>query len=176
MRTKLSETQGRRYLSEECDDIHMFDPAFGVGVVLGPQADKLVQVVGTQDGPVPGQVVKVVHDDGDEQVEDEEGAHDEEGDEVRVSKVRSASLVGGPLSVVRPLITFHVWMFSTRQHDLLPGLASGGPEEHEEGLRERLEVVVPVDVAALLRSNLAKDLENIMEILIFLRNIFFDYN
>ena len=47
-------------------------------------------MVGSEDGPVPGQVVKVVHDDGNKQVEDEEGADDEERDEVDVGKVSSA--------------------------------------------------------------------------------------
>ena len=68
----------------------MLDPALGVGVVLAPQPDKLVEMVGSEDGPVPGQVVKVVHDDGNKQVEDEEGADDEERDEVDVGKVSSA--------------------------------------------------------------------------------------
>jgi hypothetical protein len=27
---------------------------------------------------VPGEIVEVVHDDGDEEIQDEEGAHDEE--------------------------------------------------------------------------------------------------
>ena len=46
-----------------------------------------------------------------------------------------------------------------REHNLLPGLASGGAEEHEQGLRERLEVVVAVDVGAFLGSDFAKHLE-----------------
>jgi hypothetical protein len=44
-----------------------------------------------QDGPVPCQVVKVVHDDGHKEVENEEGADDEEADEVGVGKVGAAA-------------------------------------------------------------------------------------
>ena len=68
----------------------MLDPALGVGVVLAPQPDKLVEMVGSEDGPVPGQVVKVVHDDGNEEVEDEEGANDEEADEVGIGNIGAA--------------------------------------------------------------------------------------
>lgn len=50
----------------------------GRRVVLGPDPDELVQVVGTQDGRVPCEVLEVVHDDGHKEVEHlqdrEEGA------------------------------------------------------------------------------------------------------
>lgn len=42
----------------------------GFRVVIRPHPLKLVQVVGAQDRPVSCQVFKVVHDDGDEQVDD----------------------------------------------------------------------------------------------------------
>ena len=35
----------------------------------------------------PGEVVKVVHDDGDEEVQHDEGAEEDEGDEVDVRSV-----------------------------------------------------------------------------------------
>ena len=38
-------------------------------VVLRPDSDELVEMVGPQDGRVSGQVVEVVHDDGNEQVQ-----------------------------------------------------------------------------------------------------------
>lgn len=47
----------------------MFDAAFGVRIVLAPEAHELVQMVRTQDGPVTRQVIEVVHDDGHEQIE-----------------------------------------------------------------------------------------------------------
>ena len=50
----------------------------------------------------------------------------------------------------------------TGEHDLLPGLARRRAEEHEDGLEERLEVVVAVDLGALLRRDLAEHLEEIV--------------
>ena len=135
----------------------MLDPPLRVGIVLAPQPDKLVQMVGAQDGPIPGQVVKVVHDDGDEQVENEEGADDEVGDEVRIRKVGSAT--GRVASVLGPLVADDLGILLAGQHDFLPGLAGGGAEEDQEGLRERLKVVVPVDVGALLRRDLSEYLK-----------------
>ena len=49
-------------------------------------------MVRTQDAPVTSEVVKVVHDDSHEQVEDEEAADDEETDEVDISKVVTTAL------------------------------------------------------------------------------------
>ena len=43
--------------------------------------------MGPKNGPVTCQVVKIVHDDSNKQVEDEEGTEDEETDEVDVGKV-----------------------------------------------------------------------------------------
>ena len=48
-------------------------------------------MVGPQDRGVPGEVVKVVHDDSYEKVEDEEAADHEEADEVEVGHVRSTA-------------------------------------------------------------------------------------
>ena len=39
-------------------------------VILCPNGFELIQVMGAQDGPVPGEVVKVVHDDSYKQVDD----------------------------------------------------------------------------------------------------------
>ena len=64
-------------------------PHLGVRIVLWPEGDKLPEVVEPQDGPVPRQVVKVVHDDRHKEVEHEEGADDEEADKVGVGKVRA---------------------------------------------------------------------------------------
>lgn len=41
----------------------------GSGVVLSPDADVFVQVVGAQDGGVARQVLKIVHDDSDKEVQ-----------------------------------------------------------------------------------------------------------
>ena len=101
MRAELSKAQGRRNLTQQSDHVNVFDASFGIRIVFTPQPDKLVEMVGAQNGPIPGQVVKVVHDDGDEQVEDEEWADDEEGDEVDESEVGAAT--GGVVGVLRSL-------------------------------------------------------------------------
>ena len=67
---------------------------FTTRVVLAPSGDELREMVRSQDGGVSGQVVEVVHDDGHEQVEHEEGAENEEGDEVNVGEVSSTTLSG----------------------------------------------------------------------------------
>ena len=55
--------------------------------------------MGAEDGGVPGQIVEVVHDDGHEEIEHEEGAEHEEGDEVDIGKVGSTTLLQS--SVIR---------------------------------------------------------------------------
>jgi len=70
VRTQFAEAERRRDFSQQRDDVEMLDSPLGVGVVFAPQANKLVQVVRTQDRPISGQVVKVVHDDGHEEVDD----------------------------------------------------------------------------------------------------------
>ena len=70
----------------------MLDPSLRIRVVLGPEPNKLIKMMRTQDGPVSCQVVKVVHDDGHEEVEDEEAADDEEANEVDVGDVITTTL------------------------------------------------------------------------------------
>ena len=65
----------------------MLDEPLGIGIVFAPQMDKLGKMVGTKDGPIPSEVVKVVHDDSNEEVEDEEGADNEEADEVGIGHI-----------------------------------------------------------------------------------------
>lgn len=48
----------------------MFNATLGIGIVLGPQANKLVQVVRPENRPISRQVVEVVHDNGDEEIDD----------------------------------------------------------------------------------------------------------
>ena len=61
-------------------------------VVFGPDPDELVQVMGSENGRVPSEVIEVVHDDSNEQVQHEEGTEEDERDEVSVSQSRSTSL------------------------------------------------------------------------------------
>lgn len=45
-------------------------------VVLWPNSLEFIEVVWTKNGPITCQVVKVIHDDGHEQIDDLEGAQE----------------------------------------------------------------------------------------------------
>ena len=62
-------------------------------IIVRPDCDELSQMMRSQDGAVPGQVVKVVHDDGNKQVEHDEGTEEDEGDEVDVGHVGTTGLI-----------------------------------------------------------------------------------
>ena len=59
-------------------------------IKVSPGRDELPQVVRAEDGGVSGEVVKVVHDDGHEQVDHDEGAEEDEADKVEIGGVASA--------------------------------------------------------------------------------------
>ena len=88
-------------------------------------------MVRAQDGRVSGQVVEVVHDDGHEQVEHQEGAEEDEGDEVGVGEGGAAGLEGvddlpGRLVELEgPRVANPPGLAS--QHDAWPGFSSGTP-------------------------------------------------
>lgn len=44
--------------------------SLGFRVVFGPDPLELIQVMWPEDGPITCQIVKVIHDDGDKQVDD----------------------------------------------------------------------------------------------------------
>ena len=48
-----------------------------------------------KNGPITCEIVKIVHDNSHKQVENEEATHDEETDEVEVSKVVPAPMTIG---------------------------------------------------------------------------------
>lgn len=50
-------------------------------------------MMGPEDGGVPREVVKVVHDDGHKQVQHDEGAEEDEGHKVDVGHVTAAGLI-----------------------------------------------------------------------------------
>ena len=83
--------------------------------------------MGPEDGAVPGQVIKVVHDDGHEQVQHEEAAEEDEGDEEEVGDVAAASLArleelpGGAVLLDGSGVTF--LSGTACQHDVGPGLS-----------------------------------------------------
>ena len=67
----------------------MLDPALGIRIIFRPQADKLVEVVGPEYGPVSREIVKIVHDHRNKQVENKEATDNEETNEVQVGKIRA---------------------------------------------------------------------------------------
>ena len=113
-------------------------------------------MVRSQDGPIPGEVVKVVHDDSNEQVENEERTDHKEGNKVGIGKVGTAAC--RVACILWPHVTEHVRILLAGQHDFLPGFTGGWAEQNKEGLRKGLEVVVPMDVGALLWSDFTKHL------------------
>ena len=134
----------------------MFDSSLGIRVIFTPESDKLVQVVWAKDGPIASQVIEVVHDDSDKQVENEEGANDEKRDEVNVGKICATSRWIS--CVFGFLVTQHAWVFFAAQHNFLPGFTRCRSEQHQQSLREGLEVVVSVDVGSFLRCNFSENL------------------
>ena len=55
-------------------------------------------------------------------------------------------------------VALGLWLADAVEHDLLPRLPGGRPEEHQQRLEEGLEVVVPVDGGPLLQGDLAEHL------------------
>ena len=91
--------------------------ARGVRIVLGPDTHEFVEMMGAEDGRVARQIIEVVHDDGDEEIEHEEGAEEDETDEVSVGEVRAALVARLLGARVAGLLGY------AGQHDVRPGLA-----------------------------------------------------
>ncbi len=82
-------------------------------------------MVSPEDGGVPGEVIKVVHDDRHKEVEHEEGAEEDEGDKVHVGEVGAAGLFvvlpRGRVEGEAERVALSTGL--TGQHDAGPGLA-----------------------------------------------------
>ena len=91
VRAQFTKTKWRRYFPQESYNVHMLDETLGIWIIFRPEMDKFSQMMRAKDGPITGEVVKVVHDDGNEQVENQEGTNDKETDEERISHIGSAS-------------------------------------------------------------------------------------
>lgn len=64
------------------------------GIVLAPHRDEFRQVVGAQNGGIPGQIVEAVHNDSHHDVEHDKAAQKDERNKVKVGDVGAAFLVG----------------------------------------------------------------------------------
>ena len=127
-----AEAEGRVHVLQHVVHLRVVDVPRGARVVLSPDADELVEVVGAEDGGVAGEVVEVVHDDRHEEVEHEEAAEEDEGDEEEVCDVAAAELAGLqqlPGGLV-PLDGARVADLPrpARQHDVGPRLPRGAPD------------------------------------------------
>lgn len=100
------------------------DLAGGVRIVLGPDPHEFVEMMGAQDRRVPREIIEVVHDDGDEEIQHEKRAEEDERHEVSVGDVGAATarliLIG--LRVAGSALY-------AGQHDVRPGLARSTPEK-----------------------------------------------
>ena len=88
-------------------------------------------MVRAQDGAVSRQVVEAVHNDGDDDVQHDERAQEDEADEVEVGHVGSAGLLGvdhlsGRRVVLVGLQVAHP-VRDAGHHDVRPGFASRTP-------------------------------------------------
>ena len=64
--------------------------------------------------------------------------------------------------IIRLRVATSLGLAGAVQHDLLPGLPGGRPEEDQQRLGEGLEVVVPVYGGAFLQGDLAEHLQLVL--------------
>ena len=108
-------------------------------IIFGPDSDELVKMVCTENGGVPGEVVEVVHDDSDEEIEHEEAAEEDKGDEEEIGDVAAAHLAGlqqlarGLVPLNRPGVADLAR--PARQHDVWPRLPCSAPRHKRRGVR-----------------------------------------
>ena len=99
----------------------------------------------TKNGPISRQVVKVVHDDGDEQVDDEKRAQANKRDKVGNGNPAGAVLDRtGSLAFGRLRQRIAAFGALYRDHDLLPRFARRRSKQHEQRFGKRLKIVVPI--------------------------------
>ena len=122
-------------------------------------------MVGTKDGGISGEVVKAVSDDGHNNVQHNERTQEDEGDEIDVGHWRAAPLLRVrhvELSVlgVVPLVSVRVAGSPVHcgHHDVGPSLASCASEEHDLGLENVPEVVVPINLCFRIIGDIAEHL------------------
>lgn len=91
IRALVAKPQRRVHVLQHVVHLRVMDLAGGVRIVLGPDPDELVEMVRAQDRRVAGEIIEVVHDDGDEEVQHEERAEEDERHEVDVGDVGAAT-------------------------------------------------------------------------------------
>lgn len=123
VRALVTKPQRRVHVLQHVIYLRVMYLAGGIRIVLGPDPDELVEMMSAQNRRIAGEVIEVVHDDGDEEIQHEERAEEDEGDEVDVGDIGAAivrflRLLG--LGVARLALY-------AGQHDVRPGLARCTP-------------------------------------------------
>ena len=87
--------------------------------------------MGSKDGAVPGEIVKVVHDNGYEQVEHEEAAEEDKGDKEEVCNVAATGLIWFQKFSSGSIPLHCSWITNlastTGKHNVGPCFSSGTP-------------------------------------------------
>lgn len=87
VRALVAKPQRRVHVLQHVVHLRVVDLAGGVRIVLGPDPHELVEMMRAQDRRVPREVIEIVHDDGDEEIQHEERAEENERHEVGVGHV-----------------------------------------------------------------------------------------
>lgn len=124
VRTLVTKPQRWVHILQHVVHLRIVDLAGGVRIILGPDPHELVEMMRAQDRRVPRKVIEVVHDDGDEEIQHEERAEENERHEVGVGDVGAAALRLLFLGLRVAGTTLQA-----RQHDVRPGLARGTSEK-----------------------------------------------
>lgn len=123
IRALVTKPQRRIHVLQHVVHFRVVDLAGGVRIVLGPDPNELVEVMGAKDRRVAREIIEVVHNDGDEEIQHEKRAEEDERYEVRVGDVGAAAIRVRVLAGLRVART----TLYTGQHDVRPGFARGTP-------------------------------------------------
>lgn len=122
IRAFIAEAQGRIHVLEHVVHLAVMDLTGRVWIVFGPYPDEFVQMMSTENGRVPREVVEIVHDDGNEQIQHQERTEEYEGNEISVGDVGTATawFLFSRFFVARSSL-------DARQHDVGPCLPRSAP-------------------------------------------------
>eukprot|EP00966_Prymnesium_polylepis_P000706 15764-Prymnesium_polylepis.1 len=156
-RRAVGDAEGLRQLEQQRHELRRADEVGAVRVEGGPRGAEVLELLGRdllEEGAA--RLVKVLHEDADEERDDHEREHHLEGDEedqrARRAAARRDGLVvddgaaGGAAAqrVGPPLVSHHL------VHDAVVGLARHAAHEREDRPADRAEVGVAVEVAAVV--------------------------
>ena len=82
IRTLFPQTKRRRNPFQQLNHVLMLYPSSRLRIKVCPFSDELVEMMESHDGHVPGEVIKVVYDNGNEEIHNKELGGDHESAEV----------------------------------------------------------------------------------------------